>query len=320
MRLFQNPKYDFMKIRRIGYAISGLLILFTIISFVLHGGPSFSVDFRGGTFVQLRFLHQIDPQKSFTVPIEQVRAVFVQVGHGESEIKHYGETETEGDSLFQDVAVRLDETENVEALLSEIVSKLGEQFPDYSIKEVRRETVGPKIGKELVWAAIWSILFAMGLILIYIMWRFEFRFGVGAVTALFHDVIITLGVFSVMNLEISIAIVAAILTIIGYSLNDTIVVFDRIRENLKTFKRQTHSYDSIINQSINETLSRTVITSGTTLMVVIILYFFGGEVIKDFAFALICGIVIGTYSSIFVASPILVEWEEQKHAKVPVRK
>jgi preprotein translocase SecF subunit len=144
------------------------------------------------------------------------------------------------------------------------------------------------------------------------MWRFEPRFGVGAVAATIHDVVVTIGIFSVLNIEISIAIVAALLTIVGYSLNDTIVVFDRIRENLKNLKRQSFDYTSMINRSINETLSRTIITSGTTLLVVLVLYFFGGEVLKDFAFALICGILIGTYSSIFVASPILVEFEFRK--------
>jgi preprotein translocase SecF subunit len=320
MRFFQNTKIDFMKGRKVAFGLSGFLLVLSIVSLIVHGGPRFSVDFRGGTFIQLRFTHLVDPQQSLNVPIEQVRAVFMDFGHGESEIKHYGGTETENDSTIQDVAVRLDATEGTDTLMAQVISKLDETFPDYSVHEIRRETVGPKIGKELVWAAIWSILVAMLLILVYIMWRFEFRFGVGAVLALFHDVIITLGIFSVMDLEISIAIVAALLTIIGYSLNDTIVVYDRIRENLKTYRRQMQNYAGIINQSINETLSRTVVTSGTTLIVVIVLYFFGGEVINDFAFALICGIVIGTYSSIYIASPVLVEWESRRQAKVPVRK
>lgn len=309
-----------MKGRKIGFIFSGLLILISLISIFLHGGPRFSVDFRGGTFIQVRFKHQVDPQQTFNVSIEQIRSVFKEFGHGESEIKHYGGKETEGDSTIQDVAIRLDETEDTDNLMDQVLTQLNNTFPDYSVQEIRRETVGPKIGKELVWAAIWSILVAMLLILIYIMWRFEFRFGVGAVLALFHDIIITLGLFSILNLEISIAIVAALLTIIGYSLNDTIVVYDRIRENLKTFRRQIQNYADIINQSINETLSRTIVTSGTTLMVVVVLYFFGGEVINDFALALICGILIGTYSSIYIASPVLVEWENRKQAKVLVRK
>ena len=320
MRFFKETKIDFMKSRKIALTLSGLLILISIVSLIIHGGPRFSVDFRGGTFEQIRFIHKVDPQHSLLVPIEKVRTIYKNFGYGESEIKHYGALETENDTTFQDIAVRLDETENVDTLTAKIISGLHTAFPDYNVLEVRRETVGPKIGKELIWAAIWSILVAMLLILVYIMWRFEFRFGVGAVVALFHDVIITLGIFSVMNLEISIAIVAALLTIIGYSLNDTIVVYDRIREDLKTYRRSIHDYGTIINQSINETLSRTIITSGTTLIVVIVLYLFGGEVINDFAFALICGIVIGTYSSIYIASPILVEWEIRKQAKVPVRK
>jgi preprotein translocase SecF subunit len=320
MQFFKNPKIDFMKSRKFAFVLSGSLILMSLISLIAHGGPRFSVDFRGGTFVQIRFMQKIDPQKPLEIPIEKIRKVFVDFGYGESEIKHYGAVETKNDTSIQDIAARLDETEYTDTLMAQMISNLGKALPGYNVSEIRRETVGPKIGKELVWAAIWSILVAMLLILVYIMWRFEFRFGVGAVVALFHDVIITIGVFSVLNLEISIAIVAAILTIIGYSLNDTIVVFDRIREDLKTFRRQIQDYGTIINQSINETLSRTIITSGTTLLVVVALYFFGGEVIHDFAFALICGIVVGTYSSIYVASPILVEWENRKQAKVSVRK
>jgi preprotein translocase SecF subunit len=163
-------------------------------------------------------------------------------------------------------------------------------------------------------SAVYAILFSMLLILIYIMFRFDLKFGVGAVVALFHDIMITLGVFSLFNIEVTIPVIAALLTIVGYSLNDTIVVYDRIRENMKTFKRKIGDFPELINRSINETLSRTIVTSGTTLLVVVVLYFFGGEVIKDFAFALICGIGVGTYSSIFIASPILVEWEERKNA------
>ncbi|MFQ5771788.1 MAG: protein translocase subunit SecF, partial [bacterium] len=150
-------------------------------------------------------------------------------------------------------------------------------------------------------------------ILLYISWRVEFIFAIGAIAALFHDVLITLGVFSVLRLEITLAIIAAFLTIVGYSLNDTIVVFDRIRENLKVLRRET--YESIINTSINQSLSRTIITSLTTMIVVLILYVFGGEVIHNFAFALIVGVVVGTYSSVFIASPIVVEWEKRRELK-----
>ncbi len=182
-------------------------------------------------------------------------------------------------------------------------------FPDREITIRRTETVGPKIGEELknrAWAAIVISLFG---ILIYISWRFEFRYAVGAIIALIHDIIITLGIFSITGKELSLVVVAAFLTIVGYSLNDTIVVFDRIRENFSMRRRE--SYEKMVDISINDSLSRTIITSLTTLMVVLFLFFFGGEVIHDFAFALLIGIAVGTYSSIFVASPVLVEWQNR---------
>lgn len=182
-------------------------------------------------------------------------------------------------------------------------------FPDREITIRRTETVGPKIGEELknrAWAAIVISLFG---ILIYISWRFEFRFAIGAIIALIHDILITLGIFSITGKELSLVVIAAFLTIVGYSLNDTIVVFDRIRENFSMRRRE--SYEKMIDISINESLSRTIITSLTTLVVVLFLFFSGGEVIHDFAFALLVGVVVGTYSSIFVASPVLVEWQNR---------
>ncbi len=308
MRLFSNTNYAFMNFRKIAFIISGVLVLSSLISEILHGGPRFGIDFRGGTFIELRFVDKNDPAAPVTVPIEDVRNVFVQLGLGNSEIKNYGTP--------QDVSIQLDNSDD--ATMLNIKSQLEKAFPQYDILERRRETVGPKIGGELVLSAVYAILFSMLLILIYIMFRFEFRFGVGAIVALFHDIIITLGVFSLFNIEVTVPIIAALLTIIGYSLNDTIVVYDRIRENMKTFKRKTGDFANLVNRSINETLSRTIVTSGTTLMVVIVLYVFGGEVIKDFALALICGIGVGTYSSIFIASPVLVEWEERAKASEAV--
>lgn len=312
MWLFKNANFDFMNFRRIALIISGSLVVLSILSLLFHKGPKFGIDFRGGTFVELRFEDKTNPEAELNVPINRVRSVFDKLGIQAPEIKHYGST--------QEIAVQVDLAENVDnAVMKNILDGLRSEFSEANVIEQRRETVGPKIGGELVVSAIWSILFSMILILIYIMFRFELRFGVGAVVATFHDVVITVGFFSLLEMEISIAVVAALLTIVGYSLNDTIVVFDRIRENLKTLRRSASGYTEVVNRSINETLSRTIITSGTTLLVVIILYFFGGEITKDFAFALICGIVVGTYSSIFIASPILVEWETRKLAKVPVK-
>ena len=304
MRLFNNTNYQFMSIRKIAFLISAVLVLTSLISEILHGGPKFGIDFRGGTFVELRFSDKNDPNAPVTAPIEEIRNLFVELGYGNAEIKNYGTP--------QDVAIQLDKTE--EEAVTKLIQDLSSHFPNYNIDERRRDTVGPKMGGELVMSAVYAILFSMLLILIYIMFRFDLKFGVGAVVALFHDIMITLGVFSLFNIEVTIPVIAALLTIVGYSLNDTIVVYDRIRENMKTFKRKTGDFPQLINRSINETLSRTIVTSGTTLLVVVVLYFFGGEVIKDFAFALICGIGVGTYSSIFIASPILVEWEERKNA------
>jgi preprotein translocase subunit SecF len=195
-----------------------------------------------------------------------------------------------------------------------IKSKLEELFPDNSVRIDREEMVGPAVSKNLQWKALWVVLLGMLAILIYISFRFTFRFGVGAVIALFHDVIITIGALSIFGKEFTIPIVAAILTIVGYSINDTIVISDRIRENLKMMRKD--NYGDVINRSINQTLSRTIITSLTTFIALFVLFVFGGRVINDFSFALLIGVVIGTYSSIFVVAPIVYEWER----KSPTRK
>jgi preprotein translocase subunit SecF len=305
MRFFHNTKIDFMGARKIAFTFSFTLIIISIVSLVLHGGPKYSVDFRGGTFMEIRFEDKADPEKPLTIAIGQVRKVFDEFGMGNAEIKHYGS--------LQEISVRADITENTDEIFHNLVDRLSREFPDYKVIEMRKETVGPRVGKELVGNAVMAVLTSTILMLIYIRIRFsEIRFGIGAVVALLHDVIITVGVFSVLNYEISIAIVAALLTVVGYSVNDTIVVFDRIRENLKLLKRQAFDYSDMVNRSVNETLSRTIITAGTTLLVVVVLYFWGGEVLKDFSFALLFGISIGTYSSVFVASPILIEFERRK--------
>lgn len=296
MQLFLNTNYQFMSVRKTGYILSASLILISIISLIIHGGPKYNIDFTGGTLLHLKFENP--------VKIQQIREILSKRGYGDSEIKHFGSE--------NDVSIRTGITESsgeISTLMEEIIK---ESLPDNKFDVQRAEKVGPKVGQELIYNAIMLILAAMGLILLYIMWRFEFKFSVGAVIALAHDVIITIGIFSILEIEISAPIIAAVLTIVGYSLNDTIVVYDRIRENIKTQKRSLSELASIVNSSINETLSRTTITAGTTLIVVIVLYFFGGEVLRTFALALILGIVIGTYSSIFIASPIVVDWVRKK--------
>ncbi|MFQ5824301.1 MAG: protein translocase subunit SecF [bacterium] len=297
MQFLVNANFDFIGKRRTALIFSVTLILIGLSSLILHKGPNYGIDFLGGTSVELRFEHNIS--------IAEVRAALSNVGFGKAEIKNFG--------ALNEILIRVQEQEAGTEISDAIKAEITKSFPDnpYNVQLV--EKVGPKIGAELRRAAVWAILIALFFILLYISWRFEFIFAIGAIVALFHDVLITLGVFSVLKLEISLAIIAAFLTIVGYSLNDTIVVFDRIRENLKVLRRET--YEKIINTSINQSLSRTIVTSMTTMLVVLILYIFGGEVIHNFAFALIVGVLVGTYSSIFIASPIVVEWEKRRELK-----
>jgi len=290
MRIIKDTNIDFIGKRKIALMISAILITVGIISLFMHGGPKLGIDFTGGTSLQLRFEHPIN--------IGEIRSILSTIGLGNTEIKEF--------AIGNELLIRLQQQDNMEDLTEKVISELTNQLPDNKLELRSRETVGSRIGSELGRDAIKAILISLALILIYISWRFEFKFAVGAVIALFHDVLITLGIFSLLNLEISLAVVAAFLTIIGYSLNDTIVVFDRIRENLKVLRRE--EYPKIFNFSINQTLSRTLLTSLTTFLVVIILFFFGGEVIHVFSFALVIGVIVGTYSSIFIASPVVIEW------------
>ena len=389
MKFFGVTHLNFVGTRQRAFIISGILILAGLVSLIIKGGPNLSIDFEGGTLIQVRF--------DEPVPISELRGVVAAAGYEGGEIQVFGdpneylikierisETElassklldalvsaapqynwrvasvrelppdyaknfdggnlviVEADSIppFEDLkskvrergvgiveatketstraAFRLPflgaEAKAAEALKEELAAS----FPARSIEMRRTETVGPRIGEELknrTWAAIVISIFG---ILIYITWRFEFKFAIGAIIALIHDVVITVGIFSILDKEISIAIIAALLTIVGYSLNDTIVVFDRIRENFSLRRRE--SYDQMINISINESLSRTVITSLTTLVVVLCLLLLGGEVIHDFAFALMVGIIVGTYSSIYVASPVLIEWQNRLGGRKKTKK
>jgi preprotein translocase subunit SecF len=299
MEFFKNTHVKFVDMRRIGYAFSGTLILIGIISLILHGGPRYGIDFTGGTSLQLKF--------EKTITAADLRNSIGKIGYSGAEIKHIGA------AAENEFIIRVEKkTEGTEAS-TVIEEQLTKDFSDnpYDIRFVQE--IGPKIGGELRRAALMAIFISLLAILIYISWRFEFKFAVGAVVALFHDVTITLGMFSLFNLEITLVVIAAFLTIVGYSLNDTIVVYDRIRENLKVLRRE--NLHNIIDVSINQTLSRTINTSLTTLLVVVVLFFFGGEVIHSFAFALLVGIGIGTYSSIFIASALVYEWHERTEAK-----
>jgi len=297
MRIIKDTNIDFIGKRKIAVTISVLLILVGIVSLISHGGPKYGIDFTGGTSLKLMFENPVN--------VGQVRAILSGIGLGNSEIKQF--------ATGNELLIRLQQQDDIEAVSKQVLSEIEAKLADNKFELLSQDTVGPRIGSELRNDAIKAILISLILILIYISWRFEFKFAVGAVAALFHDVLITLGIFSLLNLEISLAVVAAFLTIIGYSLNDTIVVFDRIRENLKIMRRE--EYPKIFNISINQTLSRTLLTSLTTFIVVLILFFFGGEVIHIFSFALVVGIIVGTYSSIFIASPVVGEWYLRSEVK-----
>jgi len=293
MEWFRDSKINFLQVRRPAMLISATVIVLSIISVIMHGGPNYSIDFLGGTTIQLRFEKQITEG--------EVRRALGTIGLSGSEVKRV--TEVGGNP---EMLIRIKKTEISDETVDNIKTALTKEISDNPFEVRSIDAVGPKIGAELRTQAVWATLVSLGFILIYISVRFEFIFGLGAVLALFHDVIITLGIFSVLNKEISLAIVAAFLTIVGYSLNDTIVVFDRIRENIKRLR--TLKLEEILNISINQTLSRTIITGLTTLFAVVVLFIFGGSVIRDFALAIIIGVVVGTYSSIYIASPILIEW------------
>ena len=293
MRFLKETNIDFLSMRRFGFVISGSFILAGIVSLLLQGGPLLSIDFTGGTLAQVRFEEAPD--------IAKVRSALNALDVGIGEVQTFGTP--------NEILIRLQLSQNAENLTTELKAALQAQFPGQSIDFRRVETVGPKIGSELKGKAFFAVFTAIIGILIYISIRFELKFAIGAIAALIHDVLITLGVFSILNYEISLAIIAAFLTIVGYSLNDTIVVFDRVRENMKLLKNIDQK--TIFNKSINESLSRTIITSLTTFAVVFILYIAGGEVIRYFAFAMIVGVIVGTYSSIYVASPVVFLWQQR---------
>ena len=293
MRFLKETNIYFLSMRRFGFVISGAFILAGIVSLLLQGGPLLSIDFTGGTLAQIRFEEAPD--------IAKVRSALEALDVGIGEVQTFGTP--------NEILIRLQVSQNAENLTTELKAALQAQFPGQSIDFRRVETVGPKIGSELKGKAFFAVFTAIIGILIYISIRFELKFAIGAIAALIHDVLITLGIFSILNYEISLAIIAAFLTIVGYSLNDTIVVFDRVRENMKLLKNIDQ--ETIFNKSINESLSRTIITSLTTFAVVFILYIAGGEVIRYFAFAMIIGVIVGTYSSIYVASPVVFLWQQR---------
>jgi len=311
MRFFGETKIDFIGKRKFAFAISILVILVGIIFLIMNSGPKYSIDFDGGISLELDLTPVAEPGK--VLEIQEIRDVFLA-----EEIEDLEIQEIKGAENRNLILIKTKTGENkAQTILDIIKNKFPNNVEPVSFIRLQEE-VESKIGTELKEKALLAIFWALVGIILYIWWRFEFTFGLAAVTALFHDILITVGIFSIFGKEISLSIVAALLMIVGYSLNDTIVVFDRIREDLKIYRRE--SYASVINHSINETLSRTIITSLTTFVVVLSLYIFGGTVIRDFAFAILIGIVVGTYSSIFIASPILVEHFTRRQKRLGLKR
>ena len=308
MRIVKDTNIDFMSKTFIASCISALLILVGTVSLITNGGPKLSIDFKGGTLVAVNFTEPVDINK-IRSSLSSVSIDGQNFDFSKEEIKHFGDE--------SNIAIRIASIENEPPRFANRVSEsLASIYPDLLPSEksdfiLSIDKVGPKVGAELSSDAVLAILYALGFILIYISIRFEFKYAIGAIAALTHDVLITLGVFSILGYEISLAVIAAFLTIVGYSLNDTIVIFDRVRENVKSLKGS--SMESVINQSINDSLSRTIVTSLTTFLVVLILFLVGGEVIHTFSFAMIVGVVIGTYSSIFVASPVVIKMDKKQN-------
>ena len=299
MEIFKRvTEYDFMAKKTMAIVLSSAVILVGIVSMITHGGLKYGIDFDGGTLVQLKFK---------TPPaIEDLRDGLKKIGLGDSTIQEFGSK--------NHILIRVEKSEEkLEEIGTKVKNSLIGKFQADDILVERVEMVGPKVGKDLREKAILSIIYAIIGIVIYISWRFEFQYAVAAIIALIHDVMVTMGAFSLADKEFTLVIVAAFLAIIGYSLNDTIVVFDRIRENMR--RKGKNSLRDTINTSINQTLSRTILTSGTTLLVVVALFFLGGEIIHDFSFALMVGVLVGTYSSIFIASVFLVYWENRSTKK-----
>ena len=293
----ETMNVDFIGKRRLFMIVSVIAILVSLGSLVVRGGLNYGIDFAGGTMVQVRFATDVGP--------EDLRQALSGVDMGDVSIQQFE------DDAAHEFLIRVEKSKTgLVGLSDEIKVVLDKVYGSENVDIRRVEMVGPKVGKDLRRQGMLAILYAMIGILIYVTVRFEFRFALGAIIALAHDVMITVGVFALLDKEFSLPIVAALLAIVGYSLNDTIVVYDRIRENMKGLGKQ--NFVTTVNSSINQTISRTILTSLTTMLVLVSLFFLGGGVIHDFAFAMIIGVMVGTYSSIFIASPVVISMQPKK--------
>ena len=297
-----DTRYNFIGKKKFTIWVSTVAILLSIGSIVYHGGLRYGVDFAGGILLQIKF--------SKTLEISDVRSAMEAIGSKDANVQKFG-----GENEF---LIRIEKSsEDLEAMSRKIQASLQEQFKDKALEIRRAEVVGPKVGKDLKEKAILAIVLSFLSILVYVAFRFrQFSYGLGGIVALIHDIIITFGAISILDLEFSLPLLAVILTIIGFSINDTIVIFDRVRENIKKMRKE--KLETIFNVSVNETLGRTILTSGTVMMVILVLFFLGGPVIHDFTSALIIGLVSGTYSTVYIASPIVLFWH--KHVTLKRKK
>ena len=280
-----NNKFDFSSKFRVANIFS-LFIFISSIAFILFKGLNYGIDFKGGTLIELR---------ANNTDAASIRSTLNSMNLGDVNVKKFGK---EGDYL-----IKVEQKENNDNKIIPLIKKKLSENLNTETNFRRVENVGPKVSSELLQSGIIAISLSLAAMLFYIWIRFEWQFSIGSIIALFHDVGITMGIFSILSLEINLSIIAAVLTIVGYSMNDTVVIYDRIRENLNKYTRLNIS--EIANLSINDTLARTIITSATTLLALLSIFILGGEILRGFSFAMILGVIIGTYSSIFVASPML---------------
>ena len=301
IEMFRNPRYDFIGKRRWAYLVSLVAILISLTSMAVRGGLRYDIDFTGGTLIQLRFEQPPD--------IGKIRASLAKIGLGESVIQQFGDP--------REYIIRMPlASANQEEVARRVQGALAAD-PSLGKLEIRRiEFVGPQVGRDLQLQAIYAVLVGMAGILLYIAIRFDLKGGVAAVTAVFHDVIVCLGAISITNREFSLPVLAGLLTIIGFSVNDTIVAYDRLRENRGKGAPRGVSFAQQMNLAINQTLSRTVLTSLTVFFSTAILLFFGGKTLEDFAFVLFVGVITGTYSTIYVASAIVVDWTNYVEGRI----
>jgi len=293
-----GTNFDFVGKIRKAIIASVVVILIGMASLLVQGGPNYGIDFAGGVLIQVQFKQDTGPS--------EIKDKLVSLDLGGLTVQTFGDEANEFLIRAQG------EEETLNTISKTVEGALQQAFGEQNVDIRRVEMVGPQVGKDLRQKGIMAIVYAMIGILLYVTWRFEFRYAVGAILALCHDVLVTLGAFSLTGREIDLPIIAAFLAIIGYSLNDTIIIFDRVRENTGKVAKETFAQQ--VNRSINETLSRTLLTSCTTLAVVLSLFLLGGGVIHNFAFAMIIGIFVGTYSTIFVASAFVLYWDRSRSA------